>query len=204
MGRPGCPPGNSQREVPWSPSGVSAPPGDELEDKRVEGLGQNDGLAAEPEPYLLLVGVDMVEGEAADRGGALGVEENEQPGDAVLGFDGVVVEQPAGVVPSGLGVDDAARPVPFGGSEVQAGQLLTPCPADEVPGLAAMGGMLAGQPGVEVTLPGGGQLEVAGGEPVQQRDRGPDMPLDGDGLAVADVLAARARCRSRRSACQRA
>ena len=139
---------------------------------------------------MLLVGVNMVEGQAADRGGPLGVEENEQAGDAVLGFDGVVVQQAAGVVPSGLGVDDAARPVPPGGGEIEAGQLLAPGPADEVPGLAAMGGVIAGQPGVEVALPGGGQPEAAGGEPVQQRDGGPDVPLDGDGLAVGDVLAA--------------
>ena len=50
--------------------------------------------------------------------------------------------------------------------------------------------MIAGQPGVEIALPGGGQVETAGGEPVQQRDGGPDVPLDGDGLAVGDVLAA--------------
>jgi hypothetical protein len=103
---------------------------------------------------------------------------------------GVVVEQSAGVVPSGLGVDDAGWPVPFGGGEVEAGRLLAPGPADEVPGFAAMGGVIAGQPGVEVALPGGGQAEATGGEPVQQRDGGPDVPLDGDGLAVGDVLAA--------------
>ena len=170
--------------------GVSAAGGGELEDEGVEWLGQHDGLAAEPEPHVLLVGVNMVQGEAADRGGSLGVEENEQAGDAVLGFDGVVVEQAAGVAPSGLGVDDAGRPVPPGGGEVEAGQFLAPGPADEVPGLAVMGGVVAGQPGVEVALPGGGQLEAAGGEPVQQRDGGPDVPLDGDGLAVGDVLAA--------------
>ena len=74
-------------------------------DECAERLGQDDGLAAEPEPHVLLVGVDLLEGEAADRGGPLGVEENEQAGDAVPGFEGVVVQQAAGVVPSGLGVD---------------------------------------------------------------------------------------------------
>ena len=53
-----------------------------------------------------------------------------------------------------------------------------------------MGGVIAGQPGVEVALAGGAQPEAAGGEPVQQRDGGSDVPLDGDGLAVGDVLAA--------------
>src|SRR5260370_41286286 len=109
---------------------------------------------------------------------------------AVLGLERVVVEQAAGVVPSGLGVDDAGRPVPPGGGEIEAGQLLAPGPADEVPGLAVMGGVIAGQPGVEVALPGGGQREAAGGEPVQQRDRGPDVPLDGGGLPDGGVLPA--------------
>ena len=53
-----------------------------------------------------------------------------------------------------------------------------------------MGGVIAGQPGVEVALAGGAQPEATGGEPVQQRDGGPDVPLDGDGLAVGDVLVA--------------
>jgi hypothetical protein len=53
-----------------------------------------------------------------------------------------------------------------------------------------MSDVIAGQPGVEVALPGGAQPEAAGGEPVQQRDGAPDVPLDGDGLAVGDVLAA--------------
>src|SRR5258708_3234846 len=82
------------------------------------------------------------------------------------------------------------RAVPPGGGEIEAGQVLAPGPADEVPGLAVMGGVIAGQPGVEVALPGGGQREAAGGEPVQQRDRGPDVPLDGGGLPDGDVLAA--------------
>ena len=64
---------------------MSAAGGGELEEERVEGLGQHDGLAAEPEPYLLLAGVNMVDGEAAGRrGGPLGVEENGQ-GDASSG-----------------------------------------------------------------------------------------------------------------------
>ncbi len=169
---------------------MSSAGGGELEDECVEGLGQHDGLAAEPEPHVLRAGVNLVEGEAADRGGPLGVKEKEQSGDAVFGFEGVVVEQAAGVVPSGFGVDNAAGPGPSGGGEVEASQFLAPGPADEVPGLAAMGGVIAGQPGVKVALPCGGQVEAAGGEPVQQRDRGRDVSLDGAGLAAGDVLAA--------------
>lgn len=69
---------------------MSAAGGDELEDERVEWLGQLDGLAAELEPYLVLAGVDVVKGQAGYRGGSLGVEEQEQAGDSVLGSDGVV------------------------------------------------------------------------------------------------------------------
>ncbi len=147
IGWPGWPPGTASGIPLVTECGVSVAGGGELEDERAEWLGQDDGLAAEPEPYLLPGGVDVVEGQAADRGGPLGVEEQEQVGDAVLGFDGVVVEQAPGVVPSGLGAGDAAWPVPPGGGEVEAGQFLAPGPADEVPGLAAMGGAVAGQPG---------------------------------------------------------
>src|SRR5260370_415460 len=101
--------------------GVSAAGGDELEEECAEWLGQHDGLAAEPEPPVLLAGVDMIEGQAADRRGPVGVEEKEQAGDAVLGLERVVVEQAAGVVPSGLRVDDAGRAVPAGGGEIEAG-----------------------------------------------------------------------------------
>src|SRR5205823_8384672 len=126
-------------------------------DEGGEGVGQDDGFAAEPQPHLVFVGVNVVEGEAADRGGPLCVEQDEQPGDAVFGFDGVVVEQPARLLPAGFGVDDAGRAVPFGGGEVEAGQLVPFGPADEVSGLAAAGGLVAGQPRVEVALPGGCQ-----------------------------------------------
>ena len=80
---------------------MSAAGGGELEEECAEWLRQDDGFAAEPELHVLLAGVNMVEGQAADRGGPLGVEENEQAGDAVLGFEGVVVQQAAGVVPIG-------------------------------------------------------------------------------------------------------
>ena len=131
--------------------GVSGAGDDQLPDEGGQRLGKDDGFAAEPEKYFLLVGLNMVEGQAADRGGPLGVEQNEQPGDAVLRFDALVVDQAPGLGPAGLGVDDARGSVPFGSGEVQAGQLVAFGPAHEVPGLAAAGG-LAAQPGVEVAL----------------------------------------------------
>ena len=120
-------------------TGVAVAGSDELADEGVDGCGQYDGLTAEPEPDLLFVGVNVVEGEAADRGGALGVEENEQPGDAILGFDGVVMEQTTGLFPAGLGVDDAAGSVPADRGEVKIGNLLGFCPSDDVSVVAAPG-----------------------------------------------------------------
>lgn len=104
--------------------GVAAAGGDELSDEGVDRRGEDDGLAAEPEAYLGVAGLDVVEGELADRGCGLRVEQDEQAGDAVFGLDGVVVQQSAGVLPAGLGVDDAGWAVPPDGGELQRGQLV--------------------------------------------------------------------------------
>ena len=157
---------------------------DEFADQGVEGLGQRDGFAAEPQPDLVFACVDVLEGEPADRGGGLGVEQHEQPGDAVLGFDAVIAQQPSGVDPAGFGVDDAPRAVPLGGGEGQACELVSSGPADEVSCVDAGGGVRAGQPLIEIALPSAGQVEPAGGEPVEQGDRSPDVALDGDALPM--------------------
>jgi hypothetical protein len=134
--------------------GVAAAGGDQLQDEAGQRLGEHHRLAAQPQADRTVVaGVDVVEGEAADRRWPLSVEEHQQPGDAVLGLEGVVVQQPAGLLPAGLGVDDARGAAPPGGGEVQAGQLLSVCPADEVPDLEAPVGA------------GGGGGVVAGSEP---------------------------------------
>src|SRR5207245_1171309 len=106
---------------------------DEYEDESGKRLGQQDGLAAQADAYLLLAGLDVLEGEAAEGGGALGVEEDQEPGDAVFGFEGVVVEEPARLLPSGLGVDEPGWAVPPDGGKIEPGQLLVPGPAHEVP-----------------------------------------------------------------------
>jgi hypothetical protein len=49
--------------------GVTAAGGDELEDEAGERLGQHDRLAAQPQPHLVVVVLDMLEAKAADRGG---------------------------------------------------------------------------------------------------------------------------------------
>ena len=111
---PGLPAG----EQPWRGTGVadggfSATVRHDREGKRGNGFGQHDGLVAETDEDPLVTGVDVVDGEAADRGRPLGVEQHEQAGEAVFGFDRVVVEQPPSLVPAGLGVDDAGRDRPI-------------------------------------------------------------------------------------------
>ena len=58
-------------------AGVSGAGCDELNDECGGGFGQQDGLTTESEPHLVFVGVNVVEGEAADGGGPLGVEQDE-------------------------------------------------------------------------------------------------------------------------------
>ena len=78
---------------------------------------------AQAEAYLVVIGLDVVDRQPADGGWLLGVEQHEQSGEAVLGREGIVVEQPSGLFPAVLGVEDTGRPIPSRGREVQAGQL---------------------------------------------------------------------------------
>ena len=91
-------------------------------------------------------GLDVAEGEAADRGRPLGAEEDQQAGQAVLGLKAIVVEQPSGLLPAGFGVDHAGRATPFDGREVQGGDLVPACPADEVAGVGAVTGLRLARP----------------------------------------------------------
>src|SRR5262249_61207421 len=84
--------------------GVTAAPGDEVEDWVGEWFGQRDGFAAEAEVHCVPGGFHMLEAEAADGGRGLGVEEGEQARDPGAGGDGVVVGQPSGRVPAGPGI----------------------------------------------------------------------------------------------------
>jgi hypothetical protein len=70
---------------------VAATSGDEVDDQSGERLGQCYGFAAEPQAHFAVGGLGMLEGQAADRGGGLCVEEHEQARDPVDGVDGVVV-----------------------------------------------------------------------------------------------------------------
>jgi hypothetical protein len=64
-------------------------------------------------PHLVVADLDVVEGQAADRGGLLGVEQDKQASDAVLGIEGVVVQQVAGSGPSTRGISDALNTLPL-------------------------------------------------------------------------------------------
>ena len=97
--------GSSAGEQPTGGSlvaeaGVAVAGSDEFADERGEGFGQHDGFAAESEHHPVFVGVDVVEGEPADRGGPLGVEQDEQSGDPVVGFRCRVRAAAGGPAPS--------------------------------------------------------------------------------------------------------
>lgn len=166
--------------------GVTMADGEDLPGQGVEGVGEYDGLVAEAQSYLVADGLDVIEGEAADRRRCLGVEEDEQAR-RTPGLRGVVVDQTAGLLPAGLGVGHPGWPAPADGCEVQSGELVALGPADEVSRVGAVACLRGGQPCVEVALAGCGQSEAAGGEPVEQADGGLDDPLGADDLAVGGV-----------------
>ncbi len=88
----------------FADGGVAAASGEELHDKTGEGFRKRDRVTADAEVHLAAASPDVVDGEAADGGDLLGVEQHEQAGDPVLEFEAGVVEEPAGVVTAGLGV----------------------------------------------------------------------------------------------------
>ncbi len=124
--------------------GVATSGGDELLDQRGDRLGEDYRLASELEACLGAAGLDVVEGESADRGCRLRVEQDEQSGGTVFWFEGVVVQQPTGLFPAGFGVDAAGRSAPSDRREVQCCQFLLVGPPDEVAS-AMSRGRLAGR-----------------------------------------------------------
>jgi hypothetical protein len=92
----------------------------EFTDQAVQGFGENDRGRAQHDLHPVAVVVDVVAGEFDDVGDALGVEQQEQPGDPVAGRQGVVVQEPACVGPAFLPVVRAAGAFPPDGTEGQA------------------------------------------------------------------------------------
>jgi hypothetical protein len=127
------------------------------------------------------------EGEPGDGGDPLRVEEDEQAGDAVGGVEGVIIEQPTGLVPALVGIDDPARPGPAGRRQLQFGELLGPRPANEVADVGLASDASGGEPGIEAALVGRGQVDVEAGQPIDQSDGGLQVTLDGDGLPVGGL-----------------
>lgn len=73
--------------------GVASAAGDDAADQFVDRVGQPDRCAAEADADTVIGDRDLVGGQQADGRWALGVEEQEQAGEAVLGVDGGVVQQ---------------------------------------------------------------------------------------------------------------
>jgi hypothetical protein len=178
MGRPGCPPGNSQGEVPWSPR-VAWPRRVATSCRTRASIGAGRMTGSRLSRRRTWVSLVWTWSRVSWLIVAV------QAGDAVFGLDGVVVQQSAGVLPAGLGVDDAGWAVPPDGGELQRGRLVLVGPPDEVPHVGA--GVSAGQPCLEVALPSGGEGEVVGVEPVKQGDGGVDVGSGGDDLTVGGV-----------------
>src|SRR5262249_33840762 len=120
--------------------------------------------------------------------------QHEQPGDAVVGGDGVVVDQLLGLLPAFVVVQRAGRAGPSGRGEGQGTvDVVGDGPSDEVTGPEAGGGHAAGQPEVKVGLSAGGRGRVATSQPVEETDGGADVLADGvelpvGGLGVAVAL----------------
>ena len=140
-----------RRVVVTADGGVAESGIDELAQEIVERCGDEDRFSAQPQPHLLVGHLDVVDAEFADGRGGLGVEQHQQTGDTVAGVDGVIVQQPTGLVPAGLGVDDAARTAPSVGGMIELRQFVSTGPAHEVAAVLPKR-LCAGQSGVEVAL----------------------------------------------------
>src|SRR5205823_11584752 len=67
--------------------GVAPARGDEIQQECGERLRNHDGLTTEVQPYLGVADLDVAERETADRGGPLGVEEDQDARDPVFRLD---------------------------------------------------------------------------------------------------------------------
>ncbi|MEV0746620.1 hypothetical protein OG345_03115 [Streptomyces sp. NBC_01220] len=177
---------------------------DLLEGQFSDGCGQvyRDGAEADADHSVRLLHV--VDGEPGDRCGPLGIEEQQQAGEAVFGLEGVVVEQASGGGPAGFLVHRRGRAVPSLGREAEiAGELLGQGPAHEVACLLAKADVVAGHPAFEVALATGGKGSILALEPVQEIDGCPQMlPCDRE-LAVGDLFAAAATAKPAQEAPRR-
>jgi hypothetical protein len=82
---------------------------DELEDQAVHGRLELQRDLVEAEGDAVLVVDDAVDGQAAGPRRELAIEQDHQPGDAVPGLDGVVVQEPPSGRPALVGVERAVE-----------------------------------------------------------------------------------------------
>lgn len=82
----------------------------------------------------------------------MGIEEEQQTSEAIVGVDVVVVQESARDFPAVLIVQELGRAGPADGRGVDGGELVGASPADEVSSGAAVGGGVIGEPTVEVAL----------------------------------------------------
>lgn len=166
---------------------------DLLEGQFSDGCGKLDWDGAEADADGSVRLLDVVDGEPGDRGGPLGVEEQQQAGEAVFGLEGVFVQQASGSVPAGFVVHRLGGAVPLLGREAEiAGDLLGQGPAHEVACLLAEADVVAGHPAFEAGLSAGGKGQVLALEPVQEIDGRPQVLSRNRELVVRDLLAAAA------------
>ena len=98
-----------------SDGGVAFAGGDDGAGQLVDRVRQTDGCAAEADADPVIGDRDLVGGQQSDGRWALGVEEQQQAGQAVFGVDRGVVQQLAGDRPSLIVVERMDRTAPTPG-----------------------------------------------------------------------------------------
>jgi len=157
-----------------------------------EGLIDLDVARTEPDRECLGSVVDLCAGHDGDPGELLGVEQNEAAGDPIDGGNVRIVQQPLYQrvplrLPGGrsLGTDRPGQPQPW--CDAARGR-----PGEEVANLVGEVRWPVQEPVLELGLADLVELDVAGGQPVQQRDRGAkgDGGVPGCGAGSWPVLRA--------------
>ncbi len=122
------------------------------------------------QPDRINLGFDVDDRHPADRSRCLGVKQNEQTGQPVIGLEAVVVQQAARDVPAVLVIEGSGRAHPAVGADADTGQLVPMGPSDEVSRRPTMCRGGVGEPSIEVAVLTAAQRELVFGEPVQEGD----------------------------------
>lgn len=151
---------------------------DELEDQAVERWWQPQGSPVEAEGDAVRVVDDMCRGESAGPRGVLATEQDHQPGDAVPGLDGVIVQESPGGRPAFVGVERAVKDPPRSGRDTDpGGELAADCPSNERSRVIGALMVLRGEPEVDDGLSAGRQGFFLFLDPDQEGDGLGDLGL---------------------------